>query len=321
MINFFSYLGFRSFVGFPEDFEEILERPLQKNETLRMNKNGQFHRLKIPTERSPFIYRVVFWIELIINPKNHLEAINSLINQYELLLFNYPNLSNEDFARVEREIDCLRSLKNDYALQCLNRGDPELIEQRIINIERKAEELLKKHQAEKRDVYTIAKEKVFLSFFKESRAIIHLLLLEGRFGHHETAKLFNCVQDDLPYLFHERVNHLQARLMLARQLEEDIRQIEKYVLPLLDASAFDENEEMIDHLPCLESKLDSEVNEMEVELETLLLILKDYLNEHPLQTGLYPYDERLDPIDYKRESPVMEKIEVLEKSLELLRAA
>lgn len=318
----FSWLDPFFLFGYKEELENLVKTPLQLDETLRLDKNGSFHRLKVPTNQANLWNKLIFWTHIHFNKKSHLTAIDQLIFLFEQRILALPCLVHTEFQKVSEQIECLKSLKNDYGFSVLGEGDPVEIDQKLQRIEKHANLLLEKYMKQTALEEEEKKRKIFLHFFKEAQAILTLLSQESWFGLQEARRLLVAFSEDIPFLFAARLHNIQTRLLLTQDLNEEIDAIDsdfqyKNVIPDINI-----------YVNGLRHKLNREVNNLEEEIEVLIENLRGYYYYHPydqtlheyfLLIGINPFKEE-NVFSFDSEQPLNDKISLIQTHLNQLAA-
>lgn len=290
MTKFFSWFDPLLLFGSKEDFETLVEFPLQPDETLRIDGNGVFHRLKVPSDQEGLWPKIVFWVHTALNQNRHMDAIGQLFVIFDERLSDKSYLVHQEYEDITVQIEWLNSLKNDYGITSLGQGNPVDIDEKLKELENRANHLyaiyLKQIEIQEEED---AKEE-FLRFFKDSQAILHLLSQESWFGLQETSRLRKAYCDDMVILFPRRLSHVQARLLLAQDLSDDIERMNDRRVA----------KEFKDHLCRLRAKLNDEVDKLEGELELLAEILQcgkmSFDKDQPLPKKMMVIQDHLDQL-------------------------
>lgn len=320
--HLFSWLDPLILLGFEAEIENLIDIPLQFDETLRLDKAGSFHRLKIPAKQSTIWVKIIFWTHLYFHKRGHLIAINQLISLFEQRLLSMQLLAQRDYQKISKQIDSLKSLKNDYGYTVLKQGDPVDVDIRLEKIKKHAYILFEKHVKQMAFEQEEKRREEFLLFLNRAHSFLTLLAQESCFGFQEARRLLTAYEDDLPYLFSERLHSIQTRLLLSRDLSNEIDEMETYhrgKFSILDIHF---------HLNELRIKLDREVNNLEAEIENLITNLKCFfyyhqsnqvLQEYFLLIGVNPFkDENIFLFDL--EKPLNERFEEIQDHLNQLAA-
>ncbi|MFI5343786.1 MAG: hypothetical protein ACHQUC_06150 [Chlamydiales bacterium] len=320
--HLFSWLDPLVLLGFEAEIENLIDIPLQFDETLRLDKEGCFHRLKIPAKQSTIWVKLIFWTHLYFHKKSHLIAINQLISLFEQRLLSLQQLGQSDFQEISKQIERLKSLKNDYGYTVLRQGDPVDVDKKLEKIKKHAYILFEKHVQQAALEQEKKCREEFLLFLNRAQSFLTLLAQESCFGFQEARRLLTAYSDDLPLLFSERLHSIQTRLLLSQDLTNQIEEMALYhrgKSTVLNIEFY---------LSDLRTKLNREVNNLEIEIENLMVNLKCFfyyhqydqiLQEYFLLIGVNPYkDENIFRFDIGK--PLNEKIEEIQDHLNQLAA-
>lgn len=292
---------------------------MKNDETLRLDGEGCFHLLKVPEREAAIWNKMIFWVPLYFNKKSHLPAINQAISLFEKRILARVYLMQEDFQEISRQIECLKSLKNDYGFT-LDQEYLDEVDRKLKNIEKQVSHLMAAVEEKQR-------KEDFQYFLHEAKAILTLLEQESVFGLQEARRILFAFSDDVPVLFEARLHNIQARLLLAQDLNAEVEvevigseQQGKFTIP---------NKQ--ERLNSIKFKLNQEVNNLEFELEVLINSLKNYFQYHSQEINFSEYfiligskllskESEEVVFTFDPEKPVNEKIEIIQDHLDQLAA-
>ncbi|CAF23336.1 hypothetical protein [Candidatus Protochlamydia amoebophila] len=69
--------------GTEVEYQDLLHQPLESDETLIQDSRGCIHRLKVSSKHSTFWETVLYWIQIHLNKKGHLDAIDKLLSSFD----------------------------------------------------------------------------------------------------------------------------------------------------------------------------------------------------------------------------------------------
>lgn len=256
--------------GIEVEVEDLINCPLCSTETLRQDKYGSCRRIKAPSLDSSLWERWIFWLQVHLNEKGHLEAIDKLISLfYEKLLQNPPQLTQR-FQEFKYQLNQLRCLKNDYGFVSLHQGDPSWVEYRLSEIEKSAYSIFEYYHKKQVSEQEEDRKKTFEFFQQHMDRKLEELAVEYLLGL-EKVRLFTVAPYDvLPALFEERIKSLQERLKEIEALKDQIDEMErmhegKFTIPFIK-----------DYLKRMRLKLYHEIQK--IGFETKLLIMNLIIN-------------------------------------------
>ncbi len=279
------------------EVDDLICNPLQPNETLRQDRYGHFRRIRVPTSHSTLWERVVFWFQIHINEKDHLQAIDKLISLFYQRLLQHPPQQTEKMQEFNLQVNQLRSLKNDYGFVYLKKEDPSFIDLRLKEIERHAYSIFAyyhKHQILEQEEIRKKSFDLFQAQIKQNFQDLELEYVRGL----QTARLLIMVPVTIVnVLFEERMQSLDKRLKIIEALQAQINELEKehegkFTIPFIN-----------DDLNHMRSKLCYELSKIGIEAQLLIenLILNYRLI--PFQAGVkWLLDSlQIDPEKYDKE--------------------
>lgn len=321
MKRFFNWFDLFVLVGNKVELDHLIKKPLCNDETLRLDKDGCFYCLKVPENHANIWNKILFWTAIYFNKKSHLAAIDQAICLFEQRLSTMTSLMYSDFQEISKQIECLKSLKNDYGFTLDQESQTE-VDRRLLQIEKQAYILFESSVQQLAFEQERHRKEIFLRFLNESQSILTLLDQESCFGLQEARRILLAYSDDIPHLFEARLHNIQARLLLAQDLNRDIELMDnehrgKFTIPNIES-----------HLNSIKVKLNHEINSLENEIEMLINNLKYYFIYHPQDITLREYfhliginpSEEEKTFDFDAEKPVSEKIEIIQDHLNQLAA-
>lgn len=318
----FSWMDPYILFGSKSELENLIESPLQNNETLRLDEQGCFHRLKVPSDQADMWNKAIFWTHIYFNKKSHLPAIDRLILLFEQHVMSRPVLIHSEYQEIMQQIECLRSLKNDYGFTTLGEGNPEEVEEKLLGIEKQAYIIFENYIQQLAIEEENERKETFFNFLKETQDALSLLCKESWFGLQEARHLLTAYEDDIPALLGERLHNLEARLLLTQDINDEIEEMDnlhrgKFTVPDIDMQ-----------LNSLRNKLDLEINNLEKEIEILIENLINYYFDHQEFGIMHDYLEQIgvdfaqkkDTFTYDKEKTIGEKIQLIQEHLNKLAA-
>ena len=224
--RFLSKLNLCSFSGSETKLNDLIQHPLQPNETLMQDSQGCYHRIKAPTKHSNFLEKCFFWFQIHLNRKGHLVAIDNMIDSFQQEILNTPIKTSEDMQKIKVETDHLRALKNDYRFNTSSK-DPVEIEKRLKLIEKEAYKLFSSHTKEMAQELEDRKVKFFEEFKTAAQTSFKYLKNENHQSMLKMQFLMTYSSAQLNTLFDERVTSIRFRIHLIQGLNYRIVLIRK----------------------------------------------------------------------------------------------
>jgi hypothetical protein len=306
-----------SLFGQKVEFDLLIRKPLKNDETLRLDDDGCFYLFKVPKSQAAIWDRFIFKVHLYFNKSSHLEAIDQAIFLFDKRISSLTQMMQEDYQEIKGQIECLKSLRNDYGFT-FDQEYREELDQKLQELEQKAYVLLEKNaQVIAEEQIKQRKEKCH-RFIHEAKAILILLNHESIFGLQEVRRILTAFSDDVPFLLKSRLHNIQARLLLAQDLYEEMEVLER---------ANEGNLIVLqDQLKVIQEKLSLELNNLEYELGMLVNNLKIYYTQHPQDSHLHDYFPLIclnsldESHDFATDKTLHEKIEMIQDHLDQLAA-
>lgn len=266
--------------GTKVEYEDLIHRPLLSCETLMQDRLGHCRRLKVPADQANLLEKIMYWFQVHLNEKGHLEAIDKLISLfYQELLLNPPE-KTEELQKLNSQINQLRQLKNDYFFVYLKKGDPTFIDLRLSEIEQHAYSIFSYYYKQLVDAQEEERKLVFQLFEKKAEKSLKYLREEYKAGLTKARLLMIMPENILFSLVEERIHSLDQRLLFIQNFYTQMSELEKhfegtFTIPNLS--------DWINHL---RSQLQIEKNKIAAELE---IVIKSLI----LHSHLVPCDERV----------------------------
>src|ERR1700730_8219171 len=91
--------------------DDLICNPLQISETLMQDSQGRCRRIHVPSPHSSLWEKTVYWLQIHLNEKGHLDAIDKIISLFYQKLLQFPPQKTEGIQEFNLQIDQLRSLK------------------------------------------------------------------------------------------------------------------------------------------------------------------------------------------------------------------
>lgn len=254
--------------GVKVGLEDLIYQPLLSNETLMQDSCGHCRRIKVPSTEASLLERVIFWLQVHINEKDHLETIDKLISLFYEKLLLHPPEETEELQRLNSEIENLRSLKNDYNFVYLKKGDPAFIELRLSEIEQHAYSIFSYFYKQHVTIEEDERKRAFLSFQEKADKIFQILKDEYYLGLVKARFIMIAPLDILRYLLPERIQSLDVRFQTIQELCEQIKSMEAryngtFTIPHLN--------ECVNQMRFC---IDKELHKIELELQVLIRCLQ-----------------------------------------------
>lgn len=244
--------------------DDLIHTPLQPNETLMRDKRGCCRRIKTPALRATLWEKVLFWLQVHLNEKGYLDAIDHLISTFENRLFEDPPQQAEKLEEFNGQVTQLRSLKNDYGFVHFTQGDPVHIERRLQTIQRQACSIFEYwHQQQVLEQEAKRKE-VFILFCESAEKTLRSLAEIYLDGLQQIRFLMVSPPENMLFLLEERLKSLWIRLEWAQELNQQIDQMEqihrgKFTIPYIK-----------EYLKTLRIRLCGEVQKIGFEAEIMI---------------------------------------------------
>lgn len=316
----FKWLDPLSLLGQKIELEHLFQKPLNKDETLRLDRGGSFYLIKVPENRAAVWNKLIFWGNLHFNKRDHLKAIVRALSLFEERIFK-QSIFKEDYQKIIQQIECLKSLKNDYGFT-LNDEYLEELDLKLEGIQHQVYSLLEKNEQLIAEENEKLQQEAFYLFLHDAKATLALLKQETQFGLQEARRMVGAFTDDIPLLFESRLRNIHSRLLLIQELFTEIEAVERiYCNQFMIAS----NQAQLNNIW---DRLNREVNLLEDELEILINNLKLYCFYYPQDVSVYEYlilmginpscDEKFFSFDI--EKPIKEKINLIQDHLRQLAA-
>lgn len=218
---------FPDFYGQEVSYEDIVNKPLQPDETLRANPFGRCCRLRVPSDHSTFSEVINFWVQIHLNKWGHLQAINKLIKEFQEEFFLEATFDVKKIQEFYRKSIGLRSLKNDYGFTSLHLGSAEWIEKELVKGESAASLLFYECYQKMIEGEEKNRQREFNEFLEECQKTVDLLSLNSKNGL-RVVRFFSVLsQDNLITAFNQEVDSLCDRLNLIEKTFESIAEIRK----------------------------------------------------------------------------------------------
>jgi hypothetical protein len=258
--------------------DDLMRTPLQPNETLMRDKRGCCRRIKTPALRATLWEKVLFWLQIHLNEKGYLDAIDHLITTFENRLFEDPPQQAEKLEAFNEQLTQLRSLKNDYGfVHFTPGGDPVHIERRLQTIQRQACSIFEYwHQQQVLEQEAKRKE-AFILFCEGAEKTLHSLAEMYVEGLQHIRFLMVSPPENRLFLLEERLKSLWIRLEWVQQLNQQIDEMEKihrgkFTIPYIK-----------EYLKALRMRLYSEVQKIGFEAEMMIENVRANYRETPFK--------------------------------------
>lgn len=249
--------------GTEVDIDDLFYFPLMPNETLMEDGDGICRRIKIPPQESTLMERLLYWLQIHLNKKGHLEAIDKLISGFYQKLLAQPPEVMEELQEYNKKIEHLRSLKNDYQFVQLN-TDSNFIDLRLKAIGEQAYSIFSFYYRKQVNIEEELRRQVFRSFNELIKGELEYLNEEHLYGMIKSRFLVFVPTSEIDHLFEERVHSLDERLNHVNELYAEIDELERTLEGKFTISC------LTDQLNIMRMKLKREVGKLGVELQLLM---------------------------------------------------
>ncbi|CUI16573.1 hypothetical protein PNK_0948 [Candidatus Protochlamydia naegleriophila] len=254
--------------GLEMEYEDLILHPLQPNETLMQDSRGCIHRLKVPSKYSSTWEIIVFWIQTHLNKSGHLDAIDKLLSNFETNTLQSSFLVSKEFKVIKAKLECLKSLKNDYAFHYLHVGNPQAIERRLKAIEQKALSIFENSVQKTAYEQEEERKKAFLQFREEIDCYLAQLAKDHPLNLQKIRVLLLASPQHLIKLFEDHIAYTRSRLQKIEAFADQVDQLKqdhqgKFTIPFLK-----------EQLRQLRIKLRREMENISLEMNVLIDNLK-----------------------------------------------
>lgn len=244
--------------------DDLICNPLQPSETLMQDSYGRCRRIRVPTHHSSLWEKAVYWLQVHLNEKGHLDAIDKIISLFYQKLLQSPPQKTEGMQEFNLQIDQLRFLKNDYAFTHFKEQDSSFIDSRLKEIEQHVYSIFSYYHKQQVHEQEELRRKNFNIFQEQLNQKLHELSIEYLSGLLAARLLAIAPSDMVKKLFEERVQSLDFRLQIVQSLHDQINEMEKehegkFTIPNLG-----------EVLSRIRAKLTHEVRNINVEAEILI---------------------------------------------------
>lgn len=277
--------------GTEVEVEDLICNPLKSNETLRQDCRGHCRRIQAPSLHSSLWKRFVFWVQVHLNKKGHLEAINNIISLFSETLLQHPPLIIKDLENFNLQADKLRSLQNDYGFIYLKQGNPAFVESRLDEIKQHAYSIFAAYHGQQALAEEEARKKDFMLFQEDIERKLEELDVQYIEGLYKARLLLVVSSHCLDSLFEERVQSLQRRFKIIQEIEQQIDEMEmmhkgKFTIPCIN-----------DYFSILRLKVCIEVRKIGIEAESVIenLMLNYRIGPFKEEIRLLLYSIEIDP--------------------------
>lgn len=282
--------------GTKVEVEDLICNPLQPTETLAQDIHGHCRRIKIPTFYSNGWKKIVFWLQIRLNRRGHLEAIDNLISLFYQKIFKFPPKDIRKLREINWQINQLRFLKNDYGFAHFREKNSSFIDIRLQEIERCAYSIFTYYYKEQIVRQEEERKKAFILFQKWIKQIIKDLNLSHNFSLIKLRYLIIAPTAILRFLIRERIWDLDVRLQIIHHLFQKINKMEKihkgkFTIPYIKH-----------YLNRIRSRLKLEVCKIAIELEILIesLIVNYRLTPFKAESKMLLDLIRIDPLEVRK---------------------
>ncbi len=277
--------------GIEVDIEDLICNPLKSNETLRQDYRGHCKRIQAPSIHSSNWEKFVFWLQIHLNEKGHLEAIDKMISLFHEKLLKDPPQVIEQLQKFNFQADKLRSLKNDYGFVYLKQGDAYFIELRLNEIKQHAYSIFADHHGKQAHAEEEARRLAFLMFVTQMEQKLEELDISYSEGLRKARLMLIASSHYLQMLFEERVQSLQNRFKIIQELESQINEVEmkykgKFTIPSAD-----------EYFYRLRARVCHEVRKIGIEAESVIenLIINYRIGPFKEEIKLLLFSVEIDP--------------------------
>ncbi|MBS4163899.1 hypothetical protein PRO82_001207 [Candidatus Protochlamydia amoebophila] len=156
--------------GTEVEYQDLLHQPLEPDEKLMQDSRGHIYRLKVSSKHSTFWETVHYWIQIHLNKKGHLDAIDKLLSSIDSQTLQCSFLAAKEFKEIKTNLESLKSLKNDYHFR--QSIDIKIIDKWLAEIEDKAFSIFEysmqkmaREQGEERKIFLLTSSQRLIKLF------------------------------------------------------------------------------------------------------------------------------------------------------------
>jgi hypothetical protein len=226
LIDFLSKWNPFNIYGTEVEIDDLIQRPLELNETLMQDCRGQFHRIQAPAASSSWKNHLLFWLQTHLNSKGHLDAIDSVICQYQTHLIKNPPFHIQSLNLIQEQTDHLLALKNDYYFSHLNQGNSAFVDSKLLDIQKQAYSIFASNHRQQAIVQEEIRRKAFFEFCDEIKKEVE----ELHVSHLKSLSTHNLSEAAIQ-LIDQRVNHIECLYHKIELLEKQHQG--KFTIPSL----------------------------------------------------------------------------------------
>lgn len=207
------------------EVEDLICHPLMSTETLRQDSRGCCRRIKAPSLHSSLWEKWVFWLQIYLNEKDHLDAIDKIISLFQERLLQHPPYQTKELQEFNFQADKLQALQNDYGFAYLRKGDPSLVEFRLNAIKQQAYSIFAHYHEERVCEEEEARKQALILFQEDIEQKLKDLDKGYRVGLTK-ARFLLVASSNVQVLFEERVKSLQKRFKIIQGMQKKMDEME-----------------------------------------------------------------------------------------------